>query len=435
MSLPSQLVTMSTFQRMLQILSSDVTVVVRGRHAVGKSEGVYQGAALRRSEFYRDPENCRRLVAIFGGSVPYLRAKNRVTEWNYDMGLPVIERRLSQLTEGDIVGLPILDPNSASTQFKPCDWLINACNFPVVLFLDERNRALEGVKQAVFQLADSKAFYGNNLHPETLITVAENIGDQYTVQQSDPAEISRGAVVTLEPSQEEFLEYISTFAHPALVEFLRTNPRSIENTGTFEPNKKYPDRRAWVALDAELTRLDLYNNPEDKIFYSLTGAFCGTEVSHSFYDFCKNRDRQVSAEDVIGHWDTCKSRLIKESGSKATISNEIFIELAAKINDYLKDVKLSAEDAVELARFMFDAPAEVRLMVYNTLSSGPTSNLLAVHKHTIDLIIATVPGKVNPDKPLTPPASLRSGPPSRQKKSSSEDGEHKPKPRSRGART
>lgn len=434
MSLPAQLVSMSTFQRMLQILSSDVTIVVRGRHAVGKSEGVYQGAALRRSEFYRDPENCRKLVELFNGKVPYLRAKNRVSEWNYDMGIPVIERRLSQLTEGDIVGLPVLDPNSASTQFKPCDWLINACNFPVVLFLDERNRALEGVKQAVFQLADSKAFYGNNLHAETMITVAENIGDQYTVQQSDPAEISRGAVITLEPSQEEFLDYISSFAHPAVVEFLRTNPRAIENTGTFEPNKKYPDRRAWVALDAELTRLDLYNNPEDKIFYSLAGAFCGTEVSHSFYDFCKNRDRQVSAEDIIGHWDTAKSRLVKEAGGKSgTISNEVFVELASKLNDFMKETTLSAEDAVEVARFMYDAPAEVRLMIYTGLSSGPQSNLLAVHKHTMPLIVSTTTGNIDPSKPLVAPASLRSGPPKKQAKAS--DGEPKPKPRSRGTRT
>lgn len=435
MSLPSQIVSMSTFQRMLQVLSANVTIVVRGRHAVGKSEGVYQGAALRRSEFYRDPENCRKLVALFGGSVPYLRAKNRVTEWNYDMGLPVIERRLSQLTEGDIVGLPVLNPNSESTQFKPCDWLINACHFPVVLFLDERNRALEGVKQAVFQLADSKAFYGNTLHDETMITVAENIGDQYTVQQSDPAEISRGAVITLEPSQEEFLDYISTFVHPAMVEFLRTNPRAIEHVGNFEPNKKYPDRRSWVALDNELTRLDLYNNPEDKIFYSLAGAFCGTDFSHSFYDFCKNRERQVSAEDIIGHWDTAKARLIKESGKDATVSNETYVELAAKLKDYLTDAKLSPEDAVELARFIFDAPSEVRVMLYTCLSEGPSQNLLAVHKYTIDLIVATTTGNTNPDKPLVPPVSLRDRPPAKTRKASSSGDENKPKPRTRGSRT
>lgn len=43
-------------------------VMIRGRHGVGKSELVYQFAAKR--------------------------------------GLPVVERRVSQMTEGDLVGLP-----------------------------------------------------------------------------------------------------------------------------------------------------------------------------------------------------------------------------------------------------------------------------------------------------------------------------------------
>jgi len=56
-------------------------VLLRGRHGVGKSEVVYQIAK--------------------------------------DLNLPVVERRASQMTEGDLVGLPTIADDS--TQFNPPD--------------------------------------------------------------------------------------------------------------------------------------------------------------------------------------------------------------------------------------------------------------------------------------------------------------------------
>lgn len=382
LSLP---ISMKNMQRLMAMLSSDRTLCVRGKHAVGKSEGVYQGAALRRSEFYRDPANCALMVKLLGGSVPHLNAKNRVTEWTYDMGLPVIERRLSQMTEGDIIGLPLMDNSNESTQFKPVDWLVHACKVPVVLFLDERNRALEGVKQAVFQLADSKAFYGNRLHAETFICIAENIGDMYTVNQSDPAEVSRGAIVELSPSQEEWLDYVQTRCDSALVEFCRQNNKYIEHNGVFEPNKKYPDRRAWVALDSELTAHKLYDNVEDPMFYVLTGAFLGVEVASYFKKFCAERDRQVSAEDILKDWDKAKKRLGKTS-------NEIYVELVAKLGDWLKKHELDEKKARELAQFMHDAPPEPRMSTWASVQKN-MKNLVKLHPLIEQLMVRTATGQ------------------------------------------
>ena len=72
-------------------------VLLRGRHGIGKSTVVYQFADK--------------------------------------IGLPVVERRASQMTEGDLVGLPSIKGNS--TRFNPPDWFKAACDKPVVLFLDE----------------------------------------------------------------------------------------------------------------------------------------------------------------------------------------------------------------------------------------------------------------------------------------------------------
>ena len=85
------------------VLNSKYPVLLRGRHGVGKSQVVYQVA------------------------------KN--------MRLPVVERRASQMTEGDLLGIPSPDGininGEQASKFRPFEWLVKACTEPVVLFFDE----------------------------------------------------------------------------------------------------------------------------------------------------------------------------------------------------------------------------------------------------------------------------------------------------------
>ena len=113
------------------ILDSKLPVLIRGRHGVGKSEVVYQIAAARE--------------------------------------LPVVERRASQMTEGDLLGLPDtadteINGRKATTWNAP-DWLVTACEQPVMLFLDEVDRATVEVRQGLFELTDSRKLNGWKLHP------------------------------------------------------------------------------------------------------------------------------------------------------------------------------------------------------------------------------------------------------------------------------
>lgn len=378
-------VSMATFRDLITHTLPEYTICVRGRHAVGKSEGVYQAAKLIKTDFYKDPENQRKY-----GVSP-------------EDGLPVIERRLSQMTEGDIIGLPFMSGEDevdeqgrqvkfASTQFKPCDWLIEACKRPVLLFLDERNRALDGVKQAVFQLADSKTFYGYKLHPETRIVIAENIGDEYQVQACDPAEISRCAiVVTLEPSVKEWIEYAKGKCHDALVEFITLHENLLEHTGNFEANKKYPDRRAWFKLDRQLQALNLYDDPSNPLFRAYVGAFVGLEATTQFVKFCSERDRQVSGKDIAENWEKAKRRLMKGG----TISAETYTECVNKLSTFLEKNQVNEKQAQEIAKFLWDCPPEPRMCCYSNLQKQPR-NLVKVHPLVSNLIVATATGKEIP---------------------------------------
>lgn len=357
-------------------LSPDQPVCVQGPAGIGKSESTDQIAALLRSDFYKDAANCERMTKALAHnkSVQKVLKKHRATVWQYEFGLPVIMRRLSQITEGDIVGIPYKKEreNRVSTQFLPTDWLLDACDYPCILFLDERNRALEGVKQAVFEIQDSKAFYGNSLHEETRVYVAENIGDQFNVQQLDPAEISRVALIHLKPSVKAWCKWAGDKQQgnvfPLIVEYIRQNEGDLEHTKAFEAGKKYPDRRGWTRLSRELEFTGLTEDVNSLLFYQITATMVGPEIATKFWNYCKERDKQVSAEDIVTDWAKAKKR-----AGGDTIPAAFYIELARRLGDWLKKNVLTKEQAEQVSAFMHDAPPEPRTAVWLDANSNKKS--------------------------------------------------------------
>ena len=378
MSLAAIQVGMKDLQEMIVSFGPEISICIRGRHAVGKSEGAYQSASRIFHDFYKEPSN----QARYG--------------WTYEQGLPVVERRLSQLTEGDLTGMPSLDSERKSTSYKPCDWIIDACERPVFLFLDERNRALEGVKQAVFQIMDSRTFYGYKLHPGTRVVVAENVGDLYNVQQCDPAEVSRAATVELCPTVQEFIDYASGpgKCHPMFVDFIRGNQNFLEfdpddaskAKRVYEANKKYPDRRSWFKLAHQLDKCGLMDNPDHTMFYIMTASMVGTEAAIKFTDFCKNYDRQISLKDVLTNWPAAKAKL----GTHFTAAKSL--EIQKKLEVFFKKETLTEPQARQLGMFMHDCPSEPRMAIFASLQvSRP--NLFAMLPFIDDLMTRTATGE------------------------------------------
>jgi len=131
------------FKVVPSVIEAKFPVIIRGRHGIGKSEIVYQVAR--------------------------------------EIGLDVVERRASQMTEGDLVGLPVI--KGESTSWNPPDWFKLACDTPVALFLDEVDRAVIEVRQGIFELTDSRKLNGHSLHPDTVVFAAVNGGEAEFVAQ------------------------------------------------------------------------------------------------------------------------------------------------------------------------------------------------------------------------------------------------------------
>jgi MoxR-like ATPase len=312
-------------------------VLLRGRHGVGKSEVVYQTAE--------------------------------------SLELPVVERRASQMTEGDLLGLP--STNGNVTSWNPPNWFKLACDEPVVLFLDEIDRATTEVRQGIFELTDSRKLNGHRLHPDTLIFAAVNggeHGDQYQVGEMDPAELDRWTVFDVEPSVEDWLIWAKDRVDGVVWDFINQNHNHLEHSDEFEPNKVYPSRRSWQRLNECLSNANLLERGASPVLFNLSAAFVGFEAAVSFNDFVANYDRQVTIEDILddGRLDAVKDWDINEHSA-------LVEKMEAK--DIFKD-ELSEARMDNLANYFVLLPSEVAMKLWTVMGSGEIANTVALHQAT-----------------------------------------------------
>ncbi len=315
-------------------------VLLRGRHGVGKSQVVYQTA-----------EN---------------------------LGLKVIERRASQMTEGDLVGLPSTDGDT--TSFNPPDWFAAACREPVALFLDEVDRATIEVRQGIFELTDSRKLNGHTLHPQTVIFAAVNGGDhgaQYQVGEMDPAELDRWTVFDVEPTIEDWLNWAKDNVHALVWDFINQNRGHLEHTDDFEPNKVYPSRRSWDRLNQTLTRADvLVEGQSSSTVFNLAASFVGFEAAVAFNDFVKEYSRQVAITDIL------------DDGALDKVADFGINDHAALVDKFeaseVFKSELSEAQVHNLASYFLTLPSEVAMKLWTVLGTGEVGNVTGLHQSVVD---------------------------------------------------
>ena len=316
------------------VFEAKFPVLLRGRHGIGKSTVVYQQAKA--------------------------------------LGLPVVERRASQMTEGDLLGLPKIDGNV--TAWLAPEWLDTACRTPVVLFLDEVDRATLEVRQGIFELCDSRKIAGHKLHPDTLIFACVNGGKhgaEYQVNEFDPAELDRYTVFDVEPTVEDWLEWAKGNVIDEIWDFINHNHQHLEHKDTYEPNKIYPSRRSWERLSNALDKVG--NVKHGTTLYHLSHAFIGFEGAMAFNDYVKNYCKIVTPEDILEHG---KVNLTKKF--KINDHNSLIEKFKAKkcFNE-----KLDGKQLQNLAEYFTTLPSEIAMTLWQAMGSGDeaTHNVAQLH--------------------------------------------------------
>ena len=325
------------------IIAGRLPILIRGRHGVGKSE------------------------------VVYMIAKN--------MGLPVVERRASQMTEGDLLGLPDTADTSINgrkaTTWNAPDWLVTACEQPVVLFLDEVDRATMEVRQGLFELTDSRKINGWHIHPDTVIIAAVNGGEhgaQYQVGEMDPAELDRWTVFDVEPSAEDWLRWAKDKVDGVVWDFVNQNRTHMEHTGEFEPNKVYPSRRSWKRFNDTAAPAGVFEEKGNlDLLFNLATAFLGFEAAVTLRDFVANYGWQVSVDDLLNKGE------IKKTAEWGINDHSAMVEKFEAESVFSDD--LSDDQIQNLANYFVTLPSEVAMKLWTVLGDADNvNNVVALHK-------------------------------------------------------
>ena len=223
------------------------------------------------------------------------------------LGMPVVALFRGQMSDpGDLIGLPCKDEKTGKTDFMPPYWFPTDGK-PIVLFLDELNRARPEILQTVMDLALNRKLAGKLLPEGSRIISAVNSGDQYQLTDLDPALVSRFNIVNFKPTAEEWLLWArKSGLDPRVIGFIDENRMWLDKDpdqkeGADTGLDKTPDRRAWkrvsdvVANKAELKEID------SKIISSIVGP----KAASAFIQNAATR-KILSGREVLAGFDKAK---------------------------------------------------------------------------------------------------------------------------------
>lgn len=255
-----------------------------------------------------------------------------LTEYFTTRGMRVVPLFLGQMSDpGDLIGLP--EKVNGRMEFIPPYWFPTD-NQPIVLFLDELNRARPEILQSVMDLALNRCLAGHMLPKGSRIISAINDGEEYQLTTLDPALVSRFNVYEFRPTVQEWLLWASKQGvDQRVIAFIQAEPAFLDGlpeqkAGQDTGLEKYPDRRAWQRVS------DVIKGNAANVTESLTdddldliAGIIGASAASRFYAFTQGR-QLLSGADVLNDFAACEARLrLYRLHQMAIVTESIFRHL------------------------------------------------------------------------------------------------------------
>ena len=236
-------------------------------------------------------------------------------------GYKLVTLFLGQMSDpGDLIGLP--KQSDERTTFIPPYWFPTD-NQPIVLFLDELNRARPEILQTIMDLALNRKLAGKSLPEGSRIISAVNEGDEYQLTQLDPALVSRFNIYYFCPTVQEWLLWAEKNGiDKRITDFIANDAIWLDGaegqkTGIDTGLDKYPDRRAWQHV-SDIIR----NNPElsEEDLDMIAGIIGAPAASRFFGSVTGNRT--LSGAEVLADFDKHREKLKKYLLHQLAMVNE-----------------------------------------------------------------------------------------------------------------
>ena len=267
--------------------------------------------------------------------------KSQILEKFYTAkGCKVVSLFLGQMSDpGDLIGIPHKNEKTGHTEFMPPYWFPTD-DTPVVLFLDELNRARPEVLQTIMDLALNRKLAGRSLPAGSRIISAVNNGEEYQLTDLDPALVSRFNIYEFVPSVQDWLLWANkNGVDERITSYIAANPKALDNQMAIEDMEnleKTPDRRAWVRVSEIISGKDVLTQAHKSIIAGIVGGV----AANRFMEFLDQNHLLTAKELLLGNYEINRLKLeTYKTPQFATINDAVFVFLESdKYGDNEKDI-------------------------------------------------------------------------------------------------
>ena len=271
-----------------------------------------------------------------------------LTSYFNSKGLKVVTLFLGQMADpGDIIGIPSkvekqdAKGNATShTDFTPPYWFPQD-DQPIVLFLDELNRARPEILQTVMDLTLNRKLAGKALPKGSHVISAVNDGEEYQLTDLDPALVSRFNIYEFRPTVEEWLNWAAgQNLDERVINFIQDNPTWLDGDSTeYKGLDKSADRRAWKHVSDIMLKVDTINDVHKRIIAGIVGV----GAAAAFIQSAQQR-KVITGKDLLLKYDKTMKTVEKYQLHEYAILNESVFRFLenAKLNE--REKKLVGEN-------------------------------------------------------------------------------------------
>ena len=271
-----------------------------------------------------------------------------LTSYFSSKGLKVVTLFLGQMADpGDIIGIPskvekqdAKGKATSRTDFTPPYWFPQDGQ-PIVLFLDELNRARPEILQTVMDLTLNRKLAGKALPEGSHVISAVNDGEEYQLTDLDPALVSRFNIYEFRPTVEEWLNWAAgQNLDERVITFIQDNPTWLDgDSSEYKGLDKSADRRAWKHVSDIMLKVDAIKDIHKRIIAGIVGV----GAAAAFIQSAQQR-KVITGKDLLLKYDKTMKTVEKYQLHEYAILNESVFRFLenAKLNE--REKKLVGEN-------------------------------------------------------------------------------------------
>ena len=312
------MINISELKKTLELTPSTQNIMLVGKHGIGKSEILTN----------------------------YFKSK----------GLKVVTLFLGQMADpGDIIGIPSkvekLDAEgkaTSRTDFTPPYWFPQDGQ-PIVLFLDELNRARPEILQTVMDLTLNRKLAGKALPEGSYVISAVNDGDEYQLTDLDPALVSRFNIYEFKPTVEEWLNWaVSEGLDERVTNFIQDNPTWLDgDSSEYKGLDKSADRRAWKHVSDIMLKVDVIKDIHKRIIAGIVGVGAAAAFIQS-----AQQHNVITGKDLLLKYDKTIKTVERYQLHEYAILNESVFRFLENASLKEREKKQAAENLGQYINFL-----------------------------------------------------------------------------------